>query len=209
MAEPTWTLLSSALYYILLFVVGYVVLVSALASLVAVHQEYKIWKPKALPTLSAYGCIKVFLFNMAWMLLCFVGSILVLLRYVIAFGRTDVERDINRLVENWAARIMIRCFVGDVRVVGRENLPERDDQIPGPVYVCNHASQIDPAAVYFFDRRFKWIAKGSVVFLPGVGQVMWLGGHVLINRTKGKNKASVSALFTKSDAAVRSGIPML
>lgn len=37
---------------------------------------------------------------------------------------------------------------------------------------------------------------------------MWLGGHVLINRTKGKNKSSVSSLFAKSNAAIQSGIPM-
>jgi len=39
-------------------------------------------------------------------------------------------------------------------------------------------------------------------------QVMWLGGHVLINRKKGKNKSSKSALFAKSNAAIQSGIPM-
>jgi 1-acyl-sn-glycerol-3-phosphate acyltransferase len=37
---------------------------------------------------------------------------------------------------------------------------------------------------------------------------MLLGGHVLIERTKGKNKKSVSNLFEKSNAAVQSGIPM-
>ena len=37
---------------------------------------------------------------------------------------------------------------------------------------------------------------------------MWLGGHVLINRKKGKNKSSVSALFAKSNEAIQSGIPM-
>lgn len=37
---------------------------------------------------------------------------------------------------------------------------------------------------------------------------MLLGGHVLIDRVKGKNKKSVSTLFDKSNAAVQSGIPM-
>jgi 1-acyl-sn-glycerol-3-phosphate acyltransferase len=244
MAAQIWPILSSALYYILLFAGGYVTLVSTLASLVAVHQEIKIWMPTALPSLSFYGCLKVFAFNMVWMVVCFVGCALVLLRHAITLGRTDVELEVNRLVEDWVARVMIRAFVGDVRVVGRENLPERDDQTPAPVFCCNHSSQIDAAAVYYVDRRFKWVAKGSVVFLPGVGQVspqlggttaklsattapnvshfgahvlllhgvfyqvMWLGGHVLINRTKGRNKASVSALFAKSNEAVQSGIPM-
>jgi hypothetical protein len=142
-----------------------------LASLVAVHQEIKIWKPHTLPSLSYYGCLKVFAFNVVWMAVCLVGCILVLLRHAVTLGRSDVELDVNRLVEDWVARVMIRGIVGDVRVVGRENLPEGDDQRPAPVYCCNHSSQIDAAAVYYVDRRFKWVAKGSVVFLPGVGQV--------------------------------------
>ena len=63
-------------------------------------------------------------------------------------------------------------------------------------------------AVYFIRRRFKWIAKQSVLYIPGVGGTMYLGDHVLINRVKGKNKSSVSNLFEKSDAAIQAGIPM-
>jgi 1-acyl-sn-glycerol-3-phosphate acyltransferase len=93
-----------------------------------------------------------------------------------------------------------------VQVIGIENLPDPDLK-PAPVYICNHASQIDAAAVYFFDRRFKWIAKQSILYLPGVGLVMFLAKHVLIQR-KGRNNKSVSNLFEKADAAVQSGIPM-
>ena len=154
-----------------------------------------------------WGCIKVFWFNVFWMILCLLGSILVLLRWIVSFGHTDIQREANRMVENQVALFIVRLFVGEVKVVGRENLPP-ESSIPAPVHICNHASQLDAAVVYFFDRRFKWIAKDSVLFLPGVGLTMALSGHVLINRTKGKNKGSVSNLFEKSNAAIQSGVPM-
>lgn len=37
---------------------------------------------------------------------------------------------------------------------------------------------------------------------------MLLGGHVLIDRAKGKNKKSVTTLFDKSNTAIQNGIPM-
>lgn len=177
-----------------------------LASAVSTLQEYKIWKHKALPTLSFYGQIKVFLFNVVWMSFCLAGAGVVVIRWVLF--RTDLEKDANRLVESKVAHLIIWLFVGDVKVVGLENLPSSAEQIPAPVYIANHTSQIDAAAVYAFDRRFKWIAKASVKWIPGVGQIMALAGHVWINRQKGKNKKNVENLFHISDKAVQSGIPM-
>jgi hypothetical protein len=158
-------------YIFLVFMIVYVFLSSIAASLIAASQESKIWKPKGLPSLSAYGFLKVFFFNMLWMAVCLIGCVRVLIRHVMTMGGTDVELEINRSVEDWVARLIIHWFVGDVKVVGQENLPETDNRKPAPVYICNHESQVDAAAVYFFGRRFKWVAKGSVVFLPGVGQV--------------------------------------
>lgn len=171
MAVSIVNLVRQSAYFLLIFVIGYVFIFTIAASFVAANQERKIWKPKGLPSLSAYGYLKVFFFNVLWMAVCLIGCVRVLIRHVVTLGGTDVELEINRSVEDWVARIIIHWFVGNVKVVGRENLPEADNQKPAPVYICNHESQVDAAAVYFFDRRFKWVAKGSVVFLPGVGQV--------------------------------------
>ena len=98
--------------------------------------------------------------------------------------------------------------MGNVQVDGIENLPPMNPGSPAPVYIANHASQLDVAVVYTLNRRFKWISKSSVFYVPGAGQIMYLSGHVFINRKTGKNRNSVASLFDKSNAAVQAGIPM-
>jgi 1-acyl-sn-glycerol-3-phosphate acyltransferase len=186
---------------------AYVVAGTTLASGVAVLQEQKIWKPESLPSLPLVGLIKVFLFNVTWMLGCLAGAVLISLKWILTFGKSDIAKESHCLVENMVARACIYLFVGNVQLKGMDNLPD-EDTVPAPVYVANHASQVDVGAVYFIGRRFKWIAKKSVLYIPGVGQVMYLSKHVMINRRTGKNKNSVSNLFEKSDQAVQSGIPM-
>lgn len=112
------------------------------------------------------------------------------------------------LVERFTAELCFYLFVGrGPEIRGLENLPPNDGSVPAPVYVANHASQIDLAAVYFLDRRFKWISKDSVRYLPGVGLIMSLSQHVFIQRT-GKNKKSVMNLYEQSKNAIQSGLPM-
>lgn len=185
----------------------YIFVATLAASAVAVWQERKIWQSKALPSLSPIGQLKVFLFNVFWMIGCLIGSIIILLKWIVTLGQSDIALDGNRLVESTVAQVCVRCFVGQVKLKGLEHLPAVDI-VPAPVYVANHASQIDVGVVYFLNRRFKWISKLSVLYIPGVGLVMWLSQHVFIDRRKGKNNKSVSALFDKSNAAVRSGLPM-
>ena len=184
----------------------YVVFMMILAATLAVRQEYKIWSPKNLPTLSIWGMFKVFAFNLVWFIMCLLGSIIIVLKWVVLLGNSDIEYDGSQWVEDTAAKMVLAMFVGPVETQGLENLPD-DKAVPAPVYIANHESQIDVGAVYYIRRRFKWIAKQSVLYLPGVGTIMWLSGHVLIQR-KGKNRKSVSNLFDKSNQAVQSGIPM-
>eukprot|EP00547_Thalassionema_nitzschioides_P006625 CAMPEP_0194214768 /NCGR_PEP_ID=MMETSP0156-20130528/16118_1 /TAXON_ID=33649 /ORGANISM="Thalassionema nitzschioides, Strain L26-B" /LENGTH=212 /DNA_ID=CAMNT_0038943105 /DNA_START=370 /DNA_END=1008 /DNA_ORIENTATION=+ len=109
------------------------------------------------------------------------------------------------------AYVCIAWFVGPVVVKNADKLPPLNPGAPAPIYICNHASQIDVAAVYNINRRFKWIAKASVRLLPGVGQIMMLGKHVWIDRRRktpeGKT-GSISTLYEKSNQAIQSGCPM-
>lgn len=194
----------------LLLYVGYAVGIyvlggMGLAGLMAVYQEYKIWAPPSLPTLNILGMAKVFCFNLVWFVGCFLGVALMIMKKILTLGSSDLAKDVNTIVEPLVGGAVLRMFVGKVQVVGEENLPPLG--VPAPVYVANHASQIDVAAVYAIKRRFKWIAKKSVAYLPGVGGVMLFGAHVLIQR-RGKNKKSVQTLYEKSQIAVESGIPM-
>ena len=47
--------------------------------------------------------------------------------------------------------------------------------------------------LYYLKSAFVWISKKSVTFIPGVGQIMWLSGHILIDR---KGKASIKAMYS-------------
>lgn len=174
--------------------------------LVSVYQEAKIWnKPKNLPSLSPWGMLKVYLFNVVWMGTCLIGFILCLPKYLLT---GTVEYASSMWFERSVACLLVKLFVGNVEVVGEENLPPPQPGSPAPVYIANHSSQLDGAVVYFLNRRFKWISKASVLYVPGAGPLMFLSGHVFINRKTGKNKSSVSSLYEKSNAAIQSGIPM-
>jgi 1-acyl-sn-glycerol-3-phosphate acyltransferase len=137
-----------------------------------------------------------------------IGGLLLLPKYFIGkiFG-FDCQLEAHH-VERFTAKICTRLFIcTDVEIRGMKNLPPDDGSAPAPVYVANHASQVDLAVVYFLSRRFKWISKDSVRYLPGVGLIMSLSQHVFIVRT-GKNRKSVSNLYQQSDKAIQSGLPM-
>jgi lysophosphatidate acyltransferase len=172
--------------------------------LVAVVQEYKLWKPKGLPSMSIYGLIKVYVFNVLWTGFCLLGATVLCPLWLVT---GNVQREANCVVERQVARICVASMLGPVEVRGRENLPPDTPGSPAPVYIANHASQIDVAVVYYLWRQFKWIAKSSVLMMPGVGQIMFLADHVFIKR-QGKNKSSINQLYEKSNNAVQNGTPM-
>mmetsp|Transcript_17885 Transcript_17885/g.27101 ORF Transcript_17885/g.27101 Transcript_17885/m.27101 type:complete len:303 (-) Transcript_17885:178-1086(-) len=177
-------------------------------ALLPVYQEYKIWKPNSLPSLSYYGMLKVYGMNVVWTTGCLLGSVLLLPKLI--FTGT-VEKEAHEIVERTMAHVCIAWFVGPVVVKNAEKLPPPNPGAPAPIYICNHASQIDVAAIYNINRRFKWIAKSSVRLLPGVGQIMTLSKHVWIDRRRKKSAGtsnSVSNLYEKSNQAIQSGCPM-
>ena len=177
--------------------------------LVSVFQERRIWNPSPLlPSLSLFAHLKVYIFNVLWMGITLTGGLLLLPKFLVGKVLGFTAEYEAHLVEKFTAQICYHLFVSsDVEIQGLDNLPPDDGRAPAPVYVANHASQVDLAAVYFLGRRFKWISKDSVRYLPGVGLIMTLSGHVFIQRT-GKNKKSVSNLFQQSDKAVQAGVPM-
>lgn len=174
----------------------------------SVFQEKKIWSSPLLPSLSLFGHIRVYILNVCWMGLTLIGGIMLLPKWF--FGKIfgfDCQHEAY-LVERITAETCFFLMVGaKPEIRGTENLPPNDGSAPAPVYVANHASQIDLCAVYFLDRKFKWISKDSVRYLPGVGLIMSLSQHVFIKRT-GKNKKSVANLYQQSQNAVQSGQPM-
>jgi len=188
-----------------LFAIAYL----SLASVASSFQERKIWANPKLPSMSLFGFVKVFFFNLAWMGICLVGSLLCPLYSLLSLSFNS-RYFAHCVVERFVAQTILKLFVGPVEIRGSENLPAENADSVAPVYIANHDSQIDIAAVYYLNRPWRWIAKSSVIFLPGVGQIMWFSGHVFIDRVKKNNKSSTGArnLYTQSNKSVQEGVPM-
>ena len=209
-----WFLTTVLKVFRTLFVVA--VLLGALAS---VHQEQKIWKNPKLPSLQPHALVKVYLLNVVWMMACGMGALLTPL-YCLVTGSKDSRKWAHMVVERKVAQFLCHCFLGPVEVVGSEHLPpppnsDSNNKVsPAPVYIANHDSQIDLAAVYFLNREWRWIAKSSVMFLPGVGQIMYLSKHVFIDRVNPHNKKSAGGatgarnLYRQSNESIQKGVPM-
>ena len=187
-----------------------------LASLAAVYQERKIWLHPNVPSLTPIGMTKVFLLNVVWMTVCFLGAVVTAIESAVTGNSLDLKHTrklAHSVVERRCAMLVASMFVGPVVVEGAENLPPDEPGSPAPVYVANHASQIDSAVVYYIKRQWRWIMKSSIMFLPGVGQITYLGDHIWIDRTRKKNKSKDSItgarnLYVKSDESIREGVPM-
>mmetsp|Transcript_19994 Transcript_19994/g.43341 ORF Transcript_19994/g.43341 Transcript_19994/m.43341 type:complete len:316 (+) Transcript_19994:60-1007(+) len=179
-----------------------------LLPILSVLQERRIWKSHLLPSLSPFGLLKVFLFNVIWMGGTLVGGLLLIPKFMLGkFLGFDCQYEAH-LVERITGKICCLLFIcPKVEIRGVENLPPNDGSSPAPIYVANHASQVDLSVVYSLGRRFKWISKDSVRYLPGVGLIMTLSQHIFIKRT-GKNKKSISNLFEQCDEAIQSGLPV-
>lgn len=181
------------------------------AAIFSVVQEHKIWKTTPKP-LSILGHIKVYLMNVLWMSLTGLAAISLLPMWVQrGCGRSAVSLEQNVVMERLVATGLFRALVGNVKIVNEENIPHialHNPKGPAPIFIANHASQIDVCVIYYVARRFKWIAKKSVQYLPGVGIGMTLGDHIFIQR-KGKNGKSVSNLYEESNKTIQAGIPMM
>lgn len=174
----------------------------------SVFQEQKIWSSKLLPSLSPIGMVKVFAMNTFWMGSTLVGSLVLFPKFLLGKCLGFNCRYEAHFIERCSALVCCRAFVSPkVEIRGLENLPG-NGSIPAPVYVANHASQIDLAVVYSLGKEFKWISKDSVRYLPGVGLIMTMSEHVFIIRKKGRNNKSISNMYQVANESIKSGMPM-
>ena len=193
-----------------------------LAAFASVVQERKIWQNPKLPSMTFHGMLKCYILNVFWMSCCLVGAVLTLIEAVITFKFSNTRQFAHATIERMCAQYACRLFVGPVEIRGAENLPPEFPGSPAPVYIANHDSQIDTACVYFLNRQWRWVAKSSVMLLPGVGQTMYLSDHVFIDRVKktstnkengggssgAKHAHGAKALYIKSNKSVQEGVPM-
>mmetsp|Transcript_12828 Transcript_12828/g.37268 ORF Transcript_12828/g.37268 Transcript_12828/m.37268 type:complete len:346 (+) Transcript_12828:283-1320(+) len=207
------TLTCNLVILVIKVILAYLVLIWV-AAIPAVFQERKIWQSRGVPNVTAFGMLKIYLLNVAWMSACLIGSVGVVLRcgvmQLMGKSKQEVSDTCRRLahdvVERTVAKYMLHMFTGPIEWKGLEHLPKPPEDpskpdIPAPVYIANHASQLDISAVYFLDVPWRWIAKSSVLFLPGVGQIMWLSNHVMIDRAPKKKKTTTATKTSEQEAS--------
>jgi len=189
----------SILYTVL---VSYLCYALILVPIAGVYQEYKVSAPHQIPSLTLLGILKAYGLFFFWVSFSFIGTLPLIPKYVL-FGclSQSVERTVC-LVERITGIMLAGMFVGPVQVRGRENLPPSNPSGKGVLYIANHSSSVDASVVYFLFRTFKWVAKKSTVYMPGVGAIMVMGGHIIIDR---KSKNSKNKLYEKSHSVLNSG----
>jgi len=140
--------------------------------------------------------MQVFVFIQAWMILSFFASIILLPLKLLG---QDVTTLGNGYFEYWIGTYCSAIFIGPIEVRGLEKVP-RDGK--GRVFVMNHQSQADICILYYLKAIFVWISKKSVTYIPGVGQIMQLSGHILLDR---KGKSSIKAMYAEAKDRLSKG----
>jgi len=84
--------------------------------------------------------------------------------------------------------------------------PERAREQPTAVFVCNHISNLDPAALFGVLPRISVILKQELRRIPFLGYVMHLGSFVYVDR---KNAESRRSALERATALLRSGVSLL
>jgi len=176
--------LSSIPLYFAYFVITFM-LVCAIGATV---QERKAFRDVGL---GLFGSLKVFTFVFVWQGLSLMAAI-VQLPLVLVGKDTSVFS--NTVLEYYIATCCFQVLNGPCVVNNKDKIPKPGT--PPCVYVMNHQSTLDVCSSYFLARQMCWVAKKSVAVLPGVGQILVLSKHILLDR---KGRASILQVRTKSD----------
>jgi 1-acyl-sn-glycerol-3-phosphate acyltransferase len=68
---------------------------------------------------------------------------------------------------------------------------EKFDPSKPTIFVCNHQSFLDMSLIYHLPWKMKWVSKKSLTYIPVMGWLVWLTGHLTINR---KSKTALKKL---------------
>jgi 1-acyl-sn-glycerol-3-phosphate acyltransferase len=92
--------------------------------------------------------------------------------------------DTYRKAPNFTLSIMARCMMkaSPGWKIDMQGLDKFDPSEP-TVFVSNHQSFLDMALIYHLPWKMKWVAKQSLTYIPVMGWLVWLTGHLTINRS--------------------------
>ena len=92
------------------------------------------------------------------------------------------QRTVQWMIRLWGQGIMRMCFI-PIRVTGLENLKD----VKSVVFAANHQSMVDVfMMVGFLPRRLSFLAKKQTIYIPVIGLLMLLLGHIHVDRANPK-----------------------
>lgn len=77
------------------------------------------------------------------------------------------------------ARFMMKASPG--WKMEMEGMDKFDPSEP-TIFISNHQSFLDMAFIYHLPWKMKWVSKRSLTYIPVMGWLVWLTGHLTINR---------------------------
>lgn len=124
----------------------------------------------------------IFIFTITSVPVTFFIALPLLLIYIIPFD--NYRRDVYFWIGSKALRQYIRISgFWKVTVCNKELLKD----LPEPcIYVANHQSYFDIFVLYFLDKKFKWLSKRSLHFIPYFGMYLYFMRNIGISRTSPK-----------------------
>ncbi|MEX0721482.1 MAG: lysophospholipid acyltransferase family protein [Balneolaceae bacterium] len=134
-------------------------------------------------------------------LLFLVFFVLILLVFLVTFPFDKYHK-----APNFTLSIMARCMMKASYEwkIEMEGL-DKYDAAESTIFVANHQSFLDMAVIYHLPWKMKWVAKKSLAFIPVMGWMVWLTGHLTIDR---KSKTALRML-SNLVKPLKDGVPVM
>lgn len=111
--------------------------------------------------------------------LCLLFFVIISLVFLFTFP-FDKYRKAPNFTLSIMARLMMKASPWwNIVIHGTENF----DPSEPTIFVSNHQSFLDMAVIYHLPWKMKWVSKRSLTYIPVMGWLVWLTGHLTINRT--------------------------
>ena len=134
-------------------------------------------------------------------LLFFGFFVLISVTFLITFSIDPYRRIPNRVL-SWMAWFMMHPSPSwQIQLENAELLNKNTPTI----YVCNHESFLDIPLIYQLPIRMKWVVKHSMTYIPIMGWMVRLTGHLTIDRSKKSALKKLNNLLQP----LNSGIPVM
>lgn len=91
--------------------------------------------------------------------------------------------DKYRKAPNFTLSVMARCMMkASPGWKIQMNGVEKFDPSEPVICIANHQSFLDMALMYHLPWKMKWVSKKSLTYIPVMGWLVWLTGHLTIDR---------------------------